>query len=54
MQMSGIDFQVGDKVFLRVSPTRRVMRIGNKGKRSPGFVGPYKIRERIGEVDYRL
>ncbi|XP_057519146.1 uncharacterized protein LOC130799886 [Amaranthus tricolor] len=49
-----LEFQVGDKVFLRVSPTRGVMRFGKKGKLSPRFIGPYEILERIGEVAYRL
>ena len=45
---------MGDKVLLPVSPTRGVMRFGNKGKLSPRFIGPYKILERIGEVAYQL
>ena len=45
-----LEFQDGDKVFLRVSPTRGVMRFGKKGKLSPRFIGPYEILERIGEV----
>ena len=49
-----IEFKVGDKVFFRVSPTRGVMRIWKKGKLSSMFVRPYEIRERIGEVAYRL
>ena len=53
MQMSA-DFQVKDKVFLRVSPTKRAMTIGKKGKLSPRFVASYEIREHIGEVAYYL
>ena len=30
-----MEFQVGEKVFLRVSPWRGIMRFGNKGKLSP-------------------
>ena len=49
-----LELRVGDKVFLRVSPTRGVMRFGKKGKLSPRYIGPYEILERIGEVAYRL
>jgi hypothetical protein len=49
-----LEFKVGDKVFLKVSPTRGVMRFNQKGKLSPRFIGPYEILDRIGEVAYRL
>ena len=51
---SPIEFQVGGKVFLRVSPTRGVKRIEKKDKLSPMFVDLYEIRERNGEVAYCL
>ena len=47
-------FEVGEKVLLRVSPTRGVKRFEMKGKLSPKYIGPYEILERIGEVAYRL
>nr|GEY66000.1 hypothetical protein [Tanacetum cinerariifolium] len=49
-----LEFQVGDHVFLKVSPFRGVKCFGIKGKLSPRFIGPFKILERIGEVSYRL
>ena len=49
-----VEFQVGDYVFLRVSPWKGVRRFGKKGKLSPRFVGPFEILERIGQVAYRL
>lgn len=49
-----LEFDVGDHVFLKVSPTRGVMRFGLRGKLSPRFVGPFEILERIREVAYRL
>ncbi|KAA3461164.1 Retrotransposable element Tf2 [Gossypium australe] len=49
-----IEFQVGDKVFLKVSPWKKVLRFGKKGKLSPRFIGPYEIIERIGPLAYRL
>ncbi|CAN4115603.1 unnamed protein product [Withania somnifera] len=52
--LRALEFGVGDKVFFRVSPMRGVMRFGRRGKLSPGFIGPYEILERVGEVAYRL
>ncbi|CAN4097717.1 unnamed protein product [Withania somnifera] len=49
-----LEFGVGDKLFLRVSPIRGVMRFGRHGKLSPGYIGPYEILERVGDVAYRL
>ena len=48
------EFAIGDKVFLKVSPTKGVMRFGKKGKLSANYVGSYEILERIGKVAYRL
>ena len=49
-----IEYEVGDKVFLKVSPWRKILRFGQKGKLSPRFIGSYEILERIGPVAYRL
>ena len=49
-----VEFEVGEKVFLKVSPTKGVMRFGRKGKLSPKFIGPYEILDRVGSVAYRL
>ena len=45
---------MGDKVFLKVSPWRRILRFGKKGKLSPRFIGSYEILERIGPMAYHL
>ena len=42
-----IEYEVGDKVFLKVSPWRKILRVGKKGKLSPRFIGPYEILERL-------
>ncbi|XP_019195878.1 PREDICTED: uncharacterized protein LOC109189722 [Ipomoea nil] len=49
-----VDFSVGDKVWLKVSPTRGVMQFGKKGKLSLRFIGPYEIFERVGSLAYCL
>ena len=49
-----LQFQVGDHVYLRVSPTKGVQRFGVKGKLAPRCVGPYEIIETCGPVAYRV
>ena len=46
-------FEVGDYVYLKVSPMRSVRRFNMKGKLAPRYIGPFKILERRGEVAYR-
>ncbi|XP_062104945.1 uncharacterized protein LOC133816503 [Humulus lupulus] len=47
-----VEFQVGNHVFLRISPMKVIKRFGKKGKLCPRFVGPFEILERIVEVAY--
>ncbi|KAG8501022.1 hypothetical protein CXB51_003082 [Gossypium anomalum] len=49
-----IEYQVGDKVFLKVSPWKKVLRFGKKGKLSPCFIGPFEVIERVRPLAYRL
>ena len=54
LKRKDIEYKVRDTVFLKVSPLRKILKFGKKGKLSPKFIGPYDILERIGPVAYRL
>ena len=49
-----MEFEPGDLVYLKVSPTKGVKRFGIKGKLSPRYIGPFQIMSRKGEVAYQL
>ncbi|GKB12559.1 putative reverse transcriptase domain-containing protein [Tanacetum coccineum] len=49
-----LEFQVGDKVMLKVSPWKGVIRFGKRGKLNPSYIGPFKINAKVGTVAYRL
>ncbi|XP_070034894.1 uncharacterized protein [Nicotiana tomentosiformis] len=49
-----VEFMVGEKVLLRVSPIKGVMRFGKKEKLSLRFIVPFEVLKRVGEVAYRL
>ncbi|KAL0445502.1 UNVERIFIED_CONTAM: hypothetical protein Slati_1678100 [Sesamum latifolium] len=49
-----MEYEIGDKVFLKVSPWKGILRFGRQGKLSPRYIGPYEIIERIGPLAYRL
>jgi hypothetical protein len=49
-----LQFEVGDFVYLKVSPTKGVPRFGIKGKLAPRYIGPYVIVETCGPMAYKL
>ena len=49
-----IEFVVGDKVFVKVSPSKGVFHFGKRGKLNPSYVGQFEILERVGKLAYRF
>jgi hypothetical protein len=49
-----LSFEIGDFVYLKVSPMRGTRRFKDKGKLAPRYAGPFKIVDHRGEVAYQL
>ena len=49
-----LQFEIGDHIYLRVSPTKGVQRFGLKGKLAPRYIGPFEILKIYGPVAYRI
>ncbi|GKF96536.1 hypothetical protein Tco_0289271, partial [Tanacetum coccineum] len=49
-----MEFQVGDKVMLKVLPWKGVVHFGKQGKLNPRYVRPFKVFKKVGAVAYKL
>ncbi|XP_073307232.1 uncharacterized protein [Primulina huaijiensis] len=49
-----MEFNVGDKAYVKVSPMKGVVRFSKAGKLNPRYVGPFEILEKVGTLAYRL
>ncbi|GJV53538.1 putative reverse transcriptase domain-containing protein [Tanacetum coccineum] len=54
LKCNPMEFQVGDKVMLKVSPWKGVVHFGKRGKLNPKYVRPFKVLEKVGSVAYKL
>ncbi|GKB90877.1 hypothetical protein Tco_0963149 [Tanacetum coccineum] len=49
-----MEFEVGDRVMLKVSPWKGVVRFGKRGNLNPRYVGPFRVLAKVRKVAYRL
>jgi hypothetical protein len=49
-----LEFEVGDRGYLKVSPMKDVKRFGVNGKLVPRYIGPFPILEKCGSIAYKL
>ncbi|GJV11583.1 hypothetical protein Tco_1353124 [Tanacetum coccineum] len=54
IEVEPLEFEFGDKVMLKVSPWKGVIRFGKRGKLNPYYIGPFKILAKVGMLAYRL
>ena len=52
--LKDLQFEIGDRVFLKISPWKGVSIFGKRGKLSLRYIGPYEIVSKVGLVAYKL
>ncbi|GJZ52425.1 putative reverse transcriptase domain-containing protein [Tanacetum coccineum] len=54
LKRNPMEFQVGDRVMLKVLPWKGVVRFGRRGKLNPRYAGPFKVLEKVGSIAHKL
>nr|GEU60832.1 putative reverse transcriptase domain-containing protein [Tanacetum cinerariifolium] len=54
LKRKSMEFQVGDRVMLKVSPWKDVVHFGIRGKLNPIYIRPFKVLEKVGSIAYKL
>nr|GFA06704.1 hypothetical protein [Tanacetum cinerariifolium] len=54
LKRKSMEFQVGDKVMLKVLPWKGVVRFGKRGKLNSRYVRPFKVLKKVVLVSYKL
>nr|GFA68430.1 putative reverse transcriptase domain-containing protein [Tanacetum cinerariifolium] len=49
-----MEFEIGDRVMLKVSSWKGVVRFGKRSKLNPRYVGPFKVLAKVGKVSYKV
>ncbi|GJT25616.1 hypothetical protein Tco_0895553 [Tanacetum coccineum] len=49
-----LEFQIGDKTMLKVSPWKGVIRFSKREKLNPRYIKPFRILVKVGTAAYRL
>ncbi|GKA50306.1 hypothetical protein Tco_0743379 [Tanacetum coccineum] len=49
-----MEFHVGDRVMLKVSPWKGVVHFGKQRKLNLKYVGPFKVLAKVGAIAYKL